>query len=68
MVLFYNFSLIKLIVCVQVHISHISRKPFLPYANNKDADQPARLQSQISAFAVCFLDIMILTLGKFKIS
>ena len=29
---------------------------FMPYANNKDADQPAHLRSLISAFVVRCLD------------
>ena len=35
------------------------RKPVLPYANNKGADQPAHSRSLISAFVVCFLDRII---------
>ena len=32
------------------------RKPVLPYANNKDADQPAHLRSLISVFVIRCLD------------
>ena len=35
------------------------RKPFLPYANNKGADQPAHPRSLISTFVVCCLDSII---------
>ena len=34
-------------------------KPILPYANNKDADQPAHLRSLISAFVIRCLDSII---------
>ena len=40
-------------------MSHIMRKPVLPNANNKDADQPAHLRSLISAFVVRCLDSII---------
>ena len=35
------------------------RKPVLPYANNKDPDQPAHPRSLISTFVVRFLDSII---------
>ena len=35
------------------------RKPVLPYANNKDADQHAHPRSRISAFVVRCLDSII---------
>ena len=44
------------------------RKPVLPYANNKGADQPAHLRSLISAFVVRYLDSIIPILAKSKIS
>ena len=31
-------------------ISHVMRRPVVPYANNKGADQPAHLRSLISTF------------------
>ena len=34
---------------LQMQMSHIIRKPFIKYANNKGADQPAYLRSLISA-------------------
>ena len=37
-------------------MSRIIRKPVLPYANNKDADQPARPRSLISVFVIRCLD------------
>ena len=40
------------------------RKPVLPYANNKGADQPAHLHSLISAFVVHCLD----SISPFSIS
>ena len=44
---------------IQAHLSHIMRKPVLPYANNKGADQPAHPRSLISAFVVRCLDSII---------
>ena len=41
---------------------------FMPYANNKGADQPAHLRSLISAFVVCFLDSIIPLFSISKIS
>ena len=40
-------------------MSHVMRKPVLPYANNKCADKPERSCSLISAFALRWLDSMI---------
>ena len=44
------------------------RKPVLPYANNKDADQPAHPRSLISAFVVRCLDSIIPLVSISKIS
>ena len=41
---------------------------FMPYANNKGADQPAHPHSLISTFAVCFLDSIIPLLNISEIS
>ena len=41
---------------------------FMPYANNKDADQPVYPRSLISVFVVCCLDSMMPILAKSKIS
>ena len=41
---------------------------FLPYANNKGADQPAHPRSLISAFVVRYLDSIICILATSKIS
>ena len=41
---------------------------FLPYANNKGADQPAHPRSLISSFVVCCLDSIIHILTKSKVS
>ena len=41
---------------------------FIPYANNKGADQPAHPCSLISAFIVCCLDSIILLLTVSQIS
>ena len=38
------------------HRSHVMRNLFMPYANNKGADQPAHLHSLISTFVVRCLD------------
>ena len=40
----------------------------MPYANNKDADQPAHPRSLISAFAVRFLDSIIPSVSTSEIS
>ena len=40
-------------------MSHVVRKPVLPYANSKGADQPAHPRSLSSAFVVCCLDSII---------
>ena len=40
-------------------MSHAMRNLFLPYANNKGADQSAHPHSLISAFVVCCLDGII---------
>ena len=40
-------------------LSHVVRKPVLPYPNNKGADQPAHSRSLISAFVVHCLDSII---------
>ena len=40
----------------------------MPYANNKGADQPARMRSLISTFVVHYLDSIIPILAKSKIS
>ena len=44
------------------------RKPVLPYANNKGADQPAHSRSLISAFVVRCLDSMISLVSISEIS
>ena len=41
---------------------------FLPYVNNKGADQPAHLRSLISAFAVRCLDSIISLVSNSEIS
>ena len=42
-------------------MSHIMRKPVLPYANNKGADPPEHLRSLISTFVVRYLYSVIPT-------
>ena len=50
-------------------MSHVLRKTlFMPYANNKGADQSAHAHSLISAIVVHCLDSIILILAKCKIS
>ena len=44
------------------------RKPLLPYANNKGADQPARPHSLTSTFVLRCLDSIISILAQSKIS
>ena len=39
-----------------LQLSHVTRKPVLPYANNKGTDQPAHPRSLISAFVVHCLE------------
>ena len=46
----------------------VMRKPIMPYANNKCADQPAHPRSLISTFVVRFLDSIVHMLAKSKIS
>ena len=41
------------------HMSHVIRKPVMPYANNKGADQPAHRRSLISTIDVRCLDSII---------
>ena len=48
--------------------SHVMRKPVLPYANNKGADQPAHPCSLISAFVIYCLDGIISLVSISKIS
>ena len=45
-----------------------SENLFLPYANNKGAEQPLHLHSLIRAFVVCCLDSIIPTLAIAEIS
>ena len=64
-------SLVNLCMSVSVGLSHylsdqlrckmslVMRKPFMPYGNNKGADQPAHLRSLISTFVVCCPDSII---------
>ena len=47
---------------IYLKMGHFMSKPFLSYANNKDADQPAHPRSLISTFVVRCLDIEILQL------
>ena len=44
------------------------RKPVMPYANNKGADQPAHPRSLISAFVVRCLDSIISLVSISEIS
>ena len=44
------------------------RKSVLPYANNKDTDEPAHSRSLISAFVIRSLDSIISLLAKSEIS
>ena len=44
------------------------RQPFMPYANNKAADQPVHPRSLISYLVVRYLDSIIPILAKSEIS
>ena len=48
--------------------TYVTRKPVLPYANNKGADQPAHPRSLISAFVIRCLDSIIPLVSISKIS
>ena len=52
----------------KIPLSHIMRKPVLPYANNKGADQPAHLRNLISAFVIRCLDSIISLVSILAIS
>ena len=49
-------------------MSHSWENLFMPYANNKGADQPAHLRSLISTFVVRCLDSMISLVSISEIS
>ena len=49
-------------------MSHVMRKLFMPYANNKGADQPAHLRSLICTFVVHCLGSIIPLVSISKIS
>ena len=44
---------------VLYNMSHVIRKPVMPYANNKGVDQPAHPRSLISTFVVRSLDSIV---------
>ena len=44
---------------VLYNMSHVIRKPVIPYANNKGVDQPAHPRSLISTFVVHSLDSIL---------
>ena len=50
------------------HLSNVMRKPVMPYANNKGADQPAHPRSLISAVVVRCLDSILPQVSKSEIS
>ena len=50
------------------NLCRVLRNLFLPYANNKGADQPAHSHSLISTFIVCYLHSIIPSLAKTEIS
>ena len=49
-------------------LSHVMRKPVMPNANNKGADQPVHPRSLISAFVVRCLDSRILPVSISELS
>ena len=44
---------------IEVYMSLLMKNMFLPYANNKGADQPANPRSLISTFVVHYVDSII---------
>ena len=67
----FTFSLVFIIASIQLfhpNMSPVMRKPVLPYANNKGADQPAHPRCLISPFVVRCLDSMIPLVSITKIS
>ena len=63
-------SNIKQLLChiVYSQMSHVMRKPVLPYVNNKSVGQPAHPRSLISTFVVHCLDSIIPLVSISKIS
>ena len=49
-----------------LHMNHAMRKPLMPYANNKAADEPAHLRSLISVFVVHCYDTYSCYIQNFK--
>ena len=49
-------NLMSWLICLPYYMSHVMRKPVLPYANNKGADRLAHPRSLISAFVIRCLD------------
>ena len=47
---------------------HHEKTSFMPYVNNKRADQPAHPRSPVSTFVVCCLDSIISLVSFFAIS
>ena len=57
-----------LVCCSYMYLSHVVENLFMPYVNNKGADQLAHPHSLISAFVVRCLDSIIPLLAISKIS
>ena len=66
--LFAQFISISLCHARYKGAPHHEKTCFMPYANNKDADQPAHSRSLISAFVVRCLDSIILPFSISEIS
>ena len=67
-------AILSQFLCTNLHLffhtslfqPHHEKTCFMPYANNKGADQPARMRSLIRAFVVCCLYSIIPILAKSK--
>ena len=63
-----NRSKVVVVCLFECCNGYVMRKPVLPYANNKGADQPVHQRSLISTFVVRFLDSTISLVSILAIS
>ena len=68
LLLYRKFQLQPASVIEQVGFLMTWLETFLPYANNKGADQPAHPRSLIGSFVVHYLDSIILILVESNVS
>ena len=66
--MFFSLGFGLLLLFLFYKVSHVMRKLFMPYANNKGTDQPVQLRSLISAFVVRCLDSIMSLVSITKIS